>query len=85
VIIIYSLDAPKSILETEKTLKTLSSGQIYQTKTEKKQKKTKKPKNQKYPLGGFSCKKKRVFVQPCLVPPRRGSELNQNGLLSIQV
>jgi hypothetical protein len=32
-------DTPKSIPETEKTLKTLSSGQIY-----KKQKKTKKPK-----------------------------------------
>jgi hypothetical protein len=29
VIIILTLDAPKSILETEKTLKTLSSGQIY--------------------------------------------------------
>ncbi len=29
VIIIKSLDAPKSILETEETLKTLSSGQMY--------------------------------------------------------
>ncbi len=41
VIIIKSLDAPKSVLETEKTLKTLSSGQIYIKKT-KKNKKTKK-------------------------------------------
>ncbi len=39
-IIIYSLDAPKSILETEKTLETLSSGQIY-----------KKKKNPKEPTG----------------------------------
>jgi hypothetical protein len=39
---IKSLDAPKSILETEKTLKTPSFGQIY------KKKKTKKKKN---PLG----------------------------------
>jgi hypothetical protein len=31
---ILSLDAPKSILETTKTLKTLSSGQIYK-KTQK--------------------------------------------------
>jgi hypothetical protein len=39
------LDAPKSILETEKTLKTLSSGQIYKkTKKTKKQKKQKKQK-----------------------------------------
>jgi hypothetical protein len=45
VIIILSLDATKSILETEKTLKTLSSGQIYK-KTTKKPKKTKSPKNQ---------------------------------------
>jgi hypothetical protein len=44
VIIILSLDAPKSILETEKILKTLSSEQIYKKtkKTKKKQKKTKK-------------------------------------------
>ncbi len=34
-IIIYRLFAPKSILETEKTLKTLSSGQIYKKKTKK--------------------------------------------------
>jgi hypothetical protein len=33
VIKIKGLDAPKSILETEKTLKTLSSGQIYIKKT----------------------------------------------------
>ena len=38
---ILSLDAPKSILETEKTLKTLSSGQIYKKKP-KKPKKNKK-------------------------------------------
>jgi hypothetical protein len=43
-----SLDAPKSILETEKTLKTpLSSGQIYKKK--KKKKKTKNPKKTKKP------------------------------------
>jgi hypothetical protein len=42
------LDAPKSILETEKTLKTPSSGQIY----EKKPKKPQKPKtNPKKPTG----------------------------------
>ncbi len=34
-IIILSLDAPKSILETEKTLKTLSSSQIYIYKNQK--------------------------------------------------
>jgi hypothetical protein len=51
------MDAPKSILETEKTLKTLSSGQIYKKnpknpkknpkppqKNKKNHKKTKKPK-----------------------------------------
>jgi hypothetical protein len=37
VIIIKSLDAPKSIFETEKTLKTRSSGQKTQKKTKKKQ------------------------------------------------
>ncbi len=37
-IIIESMDAPTSILETKKSLKTLSSGQIY-----KKNKKTKNP------------------------------------------
>jgi hypothetical protein len=37
-----ALDAPKSILETEKTLKTLSSGQIY-LKNKKQKKKHKKP------------------------------------------
>jgi hypothetical protein len=36
VIIIESLDAPESILETKKTLKTLSSGQIFKKKTQKK-------------------------------------------------
>jgi hypothetical protein len=44
VIIILSLDAPKSILETEKTLKTLSSGQIFEKKTKKTKNKTKKTK-----------------------------------------
>jgi hypothetical protein len=39
VIIIQSLDAPKSILETEKTLKTLSSGQIYKKYRKKQTKK----------------------------------------------
>jgi hypothetical protein len=41
-----SLDAPKSILETEKPLKTLSSGQIYQ-----KNPKNPKPKKNKKPTG----------------------------------
>jgi hypothetical protein len=45
-----SLDAPKSILETEKTLKTLSSRQIYI-------KKPQKPKNPKKPTG-LGLKKK---------------------------
>jgi hypothetical protein len=54
VIIIYSLDAPKSILETGKTLKTLSSGQIYLKKKNKKTKKNqKKQKKTKKPLGWF--------------------------------
>ncbi len=44
--ITLSLDAPKSILETEKTLKTLSSGQIY-----KKNQKTQE--TQKNPLDWF--------------------------------
>ncbi len=44
---------PKSILETEKTLKTLSSRQIY-IKKPKNQKKTKKTKN---PLRWFFVKK----------------------------
>jgi hypothetical protein len=39
VIIILSLDAPKSTLETEKPLKTFSSGQIYKQKTKKNKKK----------------------------------------------
>jgi hypothetical protein len=43
----YNLrDAPKSILETEKNLKTLSSGQIY-FKKPKKTPKTQKTKNKK--------------------------------------
>jgi hypothetical protein len=54
---ILSLDAPKSILETERTLKTLSSGQTYQKtkkppKNQKTQKKLKNP-PQKNPLGWF--------------------------------
>jgi hypothetical protein len=69
VIIILSLDAPKSILETEKTLKSLSSGPIYiykkQKKTTKKQnnpKKTKKPKKTHWAV--FFLKP--GFFQPCL-------------------
>jgi hypothetical protein len=57
------LDAPKSILETEKTPKALSSGQIYKKiqKTQKKtQKNTKKPK----PTGLGFKKKKTGFFQP---------------------
>jgi hypothetical protein len=50
-------DAPKSILETEKTLKTLSSGQIY-----KKNQKPKKPKKKKTPLGCF------LFLNPGFFP-----------------
>ncbi len=52
-------DAPKIILETEKTLKTLSTGQIY--------KKTKKPKKLKTP------KKPRFF--PTLPPGGRSHAL----------
>jgi hypothetical protein len=48
-------DAPKSVLETEKTLKTLSSGQIYK-KPQKPKKKQKTPKK----TTGL------VFFQPCL-------------------
>jgi hypothetical protein len=44
-----SLDARKSILETKKPLKTLSSGHIYK-RTQKNPKKPKKPKN---PLDWF--------------------------------
>jgi hypothetical protein len=51
------MDAPKSILETEKTLKTLSSGQIYKKKTPQK--------TQKNPLGWFFFKNP-GFFQPCL-------------------
>ncbi len=46
------------ILETKKTLKTLSSGQIY--KYQKKKKYIKKP------LGWLKKKKNLVFFQPCL-------------------
>jgi hypothetical protein len=64
VIIIYRLDAPKSILETEekKTIENLSSGQIYK-KTKKNQKKQKNPKK---PLGWVFKKKNPGFFQPCL-------------------
>jgi hypothetical protein len=55
-----SLDAPKSILETEKTLKTLSSGQKL-----KKPKKNKK--KQKNPLGWFFYIKTPGFFKPCLL------------------
>ena len=54
----YSLEsgAPKSILETEKTLKTLSSGQMYK-KPKKKQKTPNNSKNPpKTPLGWFFFK-----------------------------
>ncbi len=51
VIILYSLDAPKSVLETEKNLKTLSSGQIYKKTQKHKKKRTKNQKNQKKPTG----------------------------------
>jgi hypothetical protein len=47
-IMIKSLDAPKSILVTEKTLKTPSSGQICK-KTNKKKQKTKKPQKPEKP------------------------------------
>jgi hypothetical protein len=60
----------KVFLKLKKTLKTLSSGQIY-----KKTKKTKKPKipqkipkKQKNPLAGFILKT-RVFSNPAWRPP----------------
>jgi hypothetical protein len=60
VIIIKSLDAPKSILVTEKTLKTIFSGQ----KTPKNPKKTQKTqKNKKTHWAGFFYKKP-GFFQP---------------------
>jgi hypothetical protein len=68
------VDAPKSILETEITLRTLSSGQMYKKpkkkpknpkKPQKTQKTPKNPKNdQKNPLGWFL--KTPGFFQPCL-------------------
>jgi hypothetical protein len=57
VIIIKSLDAPKSILETEKNPKTLSSGQKKTKKTRKTQK------TQKTPLGSVFLKNP-GFFQP---------------------
>jgi hypothetical protein len=59
----FGLDAPKSILETEKTLKTLSLGQIY--------KKTKKTKKKKKTTGLVFYIKNPGFFQPwpVLLPP----------------
>jgi hypothetical protein len=51
------MDAPKSIFETEKNLKTFSSGQ----KNPKKPKKTKKKKKKKNLLGWFFTKKPGFF------------------------
>ncbi len=45
----YNLKSPKSILETEKTLKTLSSGQIYLKNQKKQKNKIPKKKNPKKP------------------------------------
>jgi hypothetical protein len=57
---VISLDAPKSILETEKTLKTLSSGQMNKKKTQKQTQNTNtKTKN---PLGWV--KKNGFFSNP---------------------
>ncbi len=56
-----SLDAPKSILETGKTLKTLSSGQIYKIKTQKNKKPTKPEKTKKKTLGWFFLNKPGFF------------------------
>jgi hypothetical protein len=66
----YSLDAPKSILETEKTLRTLSSGQIYKKnqKTPKNQKKTKNQKKQQQNPTGLGFLKNPGFFQPCFNP-----------------
>ncbi len=66
-IIIYRLDAPKSILETEKkTIENLSSGQIYKKKQKNPKKNKKKTKKtQKNHWAGF-FKKKPGFFQPCL-------------------
>jgi hypothetical protein len=65
------VDAPKSTLEAEKTLKTLSSGQIYKNKTKKPEKPQKTPKNH---WAGF-CKKKTVFFQPWLKVQIRNPDL----------
>jgi hypothetical protein len=59
------LDAPKSILETGKTLKTLSSGQIYKNKN--------KIKNPKIPTGLFFFFNQ-VFFQPCLDVVAQGAD-----------
>jgi hypothetical protein len=62
VILIQSLDAPKSILETKKNPKTLSSGQKKTQKTQKNPKNPKKPKkNQKNHWAGFFLKKPGFF------------------------
>ncbi len=61
-ITIQSLDALKSIRETEKNPKTLSSGQKNPKKPKKTQKTQKKPKKtQKNPLGWVFLKKPGFF------------------------
>jgi hypothetical protein len=60
---VWIMDAPKSILETEKPLKTLSFGQIYK-KNPKNPKKNKKKKKTHWAVFFFLT---RVFSQPCLV------------------
>jgi hypothetical protein len=63
VIIIQSLDAPKSIRETEKNPKN----PLVRAKKPKKNQKTQKnpKKTQKNPLGWVFFLKTRVFFQPC--------------------
>jgi hypothetical protein len=56
---------PKVFLKLKKTLKTLSSGQMYKKNPKKPKKKPKNPKNPKKPTGlGFFVKKTRVFSIP---------------------
>jgi hypothetical protein len=55
----------KVILETEKTLKTLSSGQLYKKKLKNPQKKQKNPKKpRKTHWAKFFFRKTRVFSNP---------------------
>jgi hypothetical protein len=68
VIIILSLDAPKSSRETEKTLKTLSSGQKNLKKTQK------NPPPKKKTTGLVFFFKTRVFSNPACY----GSSLGPN-------